>query len=161
MHALVVVDVPADDTPPPVITPPDPSTGIIVLDPYSEPAIAPWWEGSPMSGPTFSMEYIRGAELPAMRIPWAEETGIAIDFTTGWTFSLLIGHIGKTADVAKVAGITGGLGHIDVAWSTDFATDLNALALGTYDAQLSARRTSDTADRIRMGELIILPGILS
>lgn len=112
-----------------------------------------------MTESTFSYPYMQGAELPALRVPWADGDGFAIDFSSGWTFVMAVGLIGGTAKFTKSSGISGGLGFIDVAWSPNIATDLNTLTPGRYDAQLRAHRTSDSADRIRLGEIIISAGI--
>lgn len=113
-----------------------------------------------MSGATFAFEYVRGAELPALRLPWADRDGFDIDFSSGWTFGLLIGHLGSLALVSKSSGISGGVGYIDIAWSADPGFDLNTLPVGRYEAQITARRTGDNSDRVRLGEITILTGIL-
>jgi hypothetical protein len=137
----------------------DSPVGFVLLPPYREPTVASWGESS-VSGPTFSYEYKIGAELPALRIPWADGQGFDIDFTTGWTFQFLIGRVNETALVSKSSGLVGGMGFIDVVWSPIITRDLNLLPVGRYDAELRARRTLDGSDRIRAGELIIAAGIL-
>lgn len=161
MLLLVVIDppTPAVGTPDVPITPPEPSTGIIVADGYQEPSV-PRWRDRPMSGPTFAYEYVTGAELPTLHIPWSDFEDSAIDFSNGYAFTLFVGHIGELAIFAKTAGISGSVGAIDIAWSPTAGQDLNLLEPGRYNCMLRARRTSDSADRKRLGEITILAGIL-
>lgn len=108
-----------------------------------------------MSGPTFCYEYLTGAELPALRIPWADRDGFDVDFTVGWLFTVTIGSLGSVPLIAKTSGIVGGVGYIDISWSADVGTDLDLLPVGRYDMQINARRASDMRDRRRLGELVI------
>lgn len=112
-----------------------------------------------MSGPSFSLEYIAGAALPVARLPWNDSDGATVYFLGGWTFTLRIGYTGSPALVTKTAGIVGGDGYIDIEWDPALNADLNLLAPGRYDAQITAVRTSDGAPRKRIGEIIIDAGI--
>lgn len=161
MLLLVPIHLDPDDTSPvtPVPIIPDSPSGILAGAVYREPSVAPYSEGT-LSGPTFTYEYVTGAELPTLRIPWADRDDFAIDFSTGYQFTLFIGHLGETAAVLKTAGIVGGVGYVDIGWDPTPGVDLNTLDPGRYDAQLRARRVVDSADRIRIGAIVIINGIL-
>lgn len=154
---MLLLDVIPDPTEPVVTPPPDAPTAVIEAGPFSEPAVAPWSDGEMTT--SFSYSYVQGAELPALRLLWADGDKVPIDFTTGFTFQFLVGPIGDTAIFVKSTGILGAVGHIDVIWSPEPGEDLNLLPVGRHAAEIRARRTSDAADRIRQGEIIIEPGI--
>lgn len=102
-----------------------------------------------------SVELVRGAELPETAIWWTDRAGNLIDFSSGYTFTLKLGHAGSAAVHTKTTGITGAAGsgtdptgtpNVSIAWA---AGELDAVAVTSYTAQLTARRTSDSKDRIK------------
>lgn len=71
----------------------------------------------------------------------------ALDVTTGYTFSLKIGHVGSAALLTKTAGITGGNGTVTVAWAAGELA--GALTKGSYTVQLTV--TTGGLDRVYEG----------
>lgn len=88
--------------------------------------------------------YRRGAELPALTLPWQEQatatTWTDLDLSSGYTFSLTLTQDSTTA-LTKTTGITGQNGSVLVAWEAD---DLD-IAPGTYTLHL--RATTGGLDR--------------
>lgn len=73
----------------------------------------------------------------------------ALDVSTGYTFSLKIGHVGSAALLTKTTGITGGVGTVTVAWTAGELA--GALAGGVrYTAQLTC--TTGGLDRVYEGQ---------
>lgn len=110
--------------------------------------------------------YRQDQELPAMAIEWLDSNGDVIDFSTGWTFTAKVATktIPGTALITKTTGITGAATspNVVIDWST---TDWSALAPATggtvHVVHLTARRTSDSKDRVfrpeRPIDVLILP----
>jgi hypothetical protein len=93
-------------------------------------------------------EYVVGSDLPDLAITWRDSAGALIDYSSGYTFSLRVGHAGSAASLTKSAGISGAASapNVTVAWAT--TGELNTLPIGAYDAQLVATRVSDSKQRI-------------
>jgi hypothetical protein len=108
------------------------------------------------------VEYIQGAELPDITIRWTDSDGTAIDFTSGWTFTVRIGQVGQAAVVQKTTGITGSDGasntpNLVISWSS---TEIESVAAATYSLQVIARHTGSGKDRKLQDSLIISPQVL-
>ena len=102
----------------------------------------------------------QGQELPALPIEWLDADGNAIDFSSGWTFTVKISASGAptVALVTKTSGITGAatLPNVTIDWTTSELSSLPA-AGAKYDVRLIARRTADSKDRVfRPGDPIKL-----
>jgi hypothetical protein len=106
-----------------------------------------------------TVEYIQGAELPDEGIEWRDRTNALIDFSSGFTFALKVGYAGSAALLTKTAGISGAstTPNITISWAV--AGELNTLAVGQYEALLTATRSSDGKDRKMYFNLIISPAI--
>ena len=91
--------------------------------------------------------YIQGAELPDYTLAWYGQDGELIDFSSGWTFTLLVGTPGQPALLTKSSGIAGDDAdpNVTIAWAS--SGELNDLAPGLYTCDLRARRGSDSKDR--------------
>ena len=94
-----------------------------------------------------ALTYHSSAERPEAVITLPD----ALDVSTGYTFSLKIGHNGSAALLTKTTGLTGGDGSVTVAWA---AGELAALDPGRYTVQLTA--TTGTLDRVYQGTIRIL-----
>jgi hypothetical protein len=109
-----------------------------------------------------AITYIQGAELPDIEVTWNDSDGNAIDFTSGWTFTLRIGQTGQAASLEKTTGITGSSGvggtpNVVISWSS---TELETLAVNSYKMQLIARNTSSGKDRKLSDDLVIEAQVL-
>lgn len=106
---------------------------------------------------TDPFRYTRGAELEGLDLTWPEPDGTLYDFTTGWTFTARIG----TPDIgllAKTSGFTGAstAPNLVIAWA---AAELDALPVGSYHLDITARLTATSQDLTRTFMLEILPGV--
>lgn len=90
--------------------------------------------------------YIQGAELPDIEITWTDSDGSVIDYSTGYTFTILLGQLGQAAILTKTTGIVGNntAPNIVVTWSN---TEIESLAVATYVMQITARHTASGKDR--------------
>jgi hypothetical protein len=89
--------------------------------------------------------YTVGAELPDWQPTWLSSSGEVIDFSTGYSFEL---RIATDPVTVKTTGITGAAAapNLTVAWASG---ELPAQP-GNYRGQITARRTSDSKDRVSM-----------
>lgn len=103
--------------------------------------------------------YRKGAELPDVAVTWTDEQTGIIDFTSGWTFSALIGQEDQPAQFAKSSGFTGSgtAPNLIVAWAPG---ELDGLAAGTWVCDIEARNTVAGKDRKRKFEFVIEPVVL-
>lgn len=101
-----------------------------------------------------TVQYQRGAELPAFALWLTDSAGALIDFSSGYTFELKLGYSTQTAWLTKTAGIVGAVGsgkapagipNVTVTWS---ANELDTLP-GAYQWQLTA--TAATLARVFSG----------
>lgn len=90
-----------------------------------------------------TIEYVQGSELPSVVVSWKDDQGVIIDLT-GYTFEL---RTDTTPTTIKITGITGAATdpNVTIDWA---AGELDAIVPGAYSAQLWARRTSDSKDRV-------------
>lgn len=100
-----------------------------------------------------------GQELPALPLNWLDADGAAIDFSSGWTFTVKIAAqtAPTTTLVTKTSGITGAasLPNVTIDWTTSELSSLTAP--GKYVVRVIARRTADSKDRVfRPGDPIVL-----
>lgn len=74
--------------------------------------------------------YLSTQESPAIQLTWKDSTGTPIDFSSGYTFRVLVSQL-STSLVNKTSGISGAASapNITIAWSSN---ELN-IAEGTYD----------------------------
>lgn len=86
-----------------------------------------------------------GAELPDWTFHWLDNSGNTIDFSTGHTFTLRIGHAGNGV-MAKTSGISGADTNPNVTVSFGDG-EWDSIPPGLYSAELWARRTVDDRDR--------------
>lgn len=89
------------------------------------------------------LSYYRGDELPQW-VATISHNGTAPDFSTGWTFRVVItARDAAEPLLTKTTNITGATGGaITVAWA---ANDLD-IAPGTYLVQLKATRAADSSE---------------
>lgn len=97
--------------------------------------------------------YRKDQELPAIGVEWLDGDGVAIDFSSGWTFSVKIcsASAASTVLATKSSGISGSasLPNITIDWSTSDFTGLTADGKGSlYVAHLYAHRTADSKDDV-------------
>jgi hypothetical protein len=112
---------------------------------------------------TRTLQYHETAARPSAQL-WLEDAdGTLVDLSSGFTFSLKIGHPGSDALLTKTTGITGAAGsgaepdgtpNCTVAWT---AGELAGLDPGVYDWQLTA--TTGGLPRVWSGVLEILAAI--
>lgn len=79
--------------------------------------------------------YYLGAEDPTYPVTWRDSAGAVIDFS-GATFTLRLGHPGRTAVLEKTSGIVGAATapNVTVTWAP---TDFDDVPAGTYVLQLT------------------------
>jgi hypothetical protein len=103
--------------------------------------------------------YKKNADRPALELWWFDRTGALINFSSGYTFSLKIGHPGSSAVLTKTTNITGAAGsgtapdgtpNLTVTWA---AGEL-ALTPSSYTAELTA--TTSSLDRVFTFRLNVL-----
>lgn len=99
-----------------------------------------------------SLSYYAGDERPYWEAT-ISVNGTADNMTTGYTFSVKIAaNATATPVLSKTTGITGGAaGLVTVAWAVG---DLN-LTPGVYVVQLTATRTSDSAEWTVQDSIVI------
>lgn len=95
---------------------------------------------------TTPIEYVAGAELPDLTVVWKDSTGAVIPFGTGWAITARVGKPGAAADIVKATGITpaDAAPNVTIGWT---AGELDTLAAGFYDVQLTATRNADGKER--------------
>ncbi len=74
--------------------------------------------------------YLSTQESPAIQLTWKDSTGTPIDFSSGYTFKVMVSQL-STSLVNKTSGITGAstAPNITISWS---ANELN-ITEGIYD----------------------------
>lgn len=93
-----------------------------------------------------TLTYHSSAERPEAVITLSD----GVDVTSGYEFTLRVGHPGQAAALEKTSGITGGDGTVTVTWS---AGELD-LTPADYTLQLTA--TTGGLDRVYHGKIRIL-----
>lgn len=90
-----------------------------------------------------TLRYHAGAARPALELWLQDDDGNLIDFSSGYTFTLVIEDNDETALLTKTTGITGAAGsgveptgtpNVTVAWTAGELT----LTPGVYDLKLTA-----------------------
>jgi hypothetical protein len=109
-----------------------------------------------------TLRYHTTASLPSSGTWLLDDDGALIDFATGYTFSLKIGHKGSAAILTKTTGITGATGagveptgtpNVVFAWSdAEFA----GKTPGPYTWQLTCTATSGGKDRVFEGRFELM-----
>lgn len=99
-----------------------------------------------------SIEYVAGAERPALTIEFRDENNAIIDLT-GYTCSIKLGLDLTTTALTKSSGVSGGTAGMTVTWA---AGDL-ALTPGNYIIEAIA--TSSSLDYRKQGTLVITPAL--
>lgn len=99
-----------------------------------------------------SIEYIAGAERPALTIELVDETDAIIDLT-GFTGTIKLGLDTTTTALTKTSGVTCGAGGITCTWS---AGEL-ALTPGSYI--LEAIASNGGLEYRRQATLVIRPAL--
>lgn len=94
--------------------------------------------------PTPVIQVTAGAELPDQTLTWQASDGTVIDFSSGHTFTM---RIDTDPVTIKSAGIVGAATSPNITLQFA-ANELDTFASGIYGAQLVARRTSDSKDRV-------------
>lgn len=90
----------------------------------------------------------KAAELPPLPLAWTDRDGTIIDFSTGWTFTMLLASVDAKDTIVntKTTGFTGAATSPNLL----IARTLNeyaALADGFYEATIIPKRTSDNFER--------------
>ncbi len=98
------------------------------------------------------LAYYQSDELPAW-VATISHNGTAPDFTTGWTFRVVVTQVdAPTPVLTKTTNITGAeAGVITVAWAPN---DLNVTP-GAYLVQLKATRTADSLETTIEDRIVI------
>jgi hypothetical protein len=94
-----------------------------------------------------TVRYHSTAERPALKIWWFDDDGSLIDFSTSYTFTLTIGSLSKSSNIAGAAGVgvePSGTPNIVVTWGAGEIATIGSA--GTYEARLTA--TTSGADRV-------------
>jgi len=99
-----------------------------------------------------SIEYVAGAERPALTIEFLDEDNAVIDLT-GFTGSVKLGLDTTTTALTKSTGVSCSSTGMSIAWA---AGDL-ALTPGTYLGEAIA--TASSLDYRRQFTLVILPAL--
>lgn len=99
-----------------------------------------------------SIEYIVGAERPALTITLVDESNQAIDLS-GFIGSISLGLDTTTTALTKSSGVSCGTDGVTVTWT---AGDLN-LDPGTYLGQVTA--TNGARDYIQQFTLVLKPAL--
>jgi hypothetical protein len=99
-----------------------------------------------------TIEYVAGAERPALLIELLDDDGNVIDLT-GFTGSVKLGLDTSSTALTKTSGVSCSTTGITVTWT---AGDL-ALTAGTYLGE--AKATSSGLDYIRQFTLTIVPAL--
>jgi hypothetical protein len=109
-----------------------------------------------------TLRYHTTASLPSSELWLLDDDGTLIDFATGYTFSLKIGHKGSAAILTKTTGITGATGagveptgtaNIVVAWDD---AEFGSKTPGPYTWQLKCTATSGGKDRVFEGRFELM-----
>jgi len=99
-----------------------------------------------------SIEYVAGAERPALTIEFLDEDNAIIDLT-GFTCSVKLGLDTTTTALTKSSGVSGSATGMTVTWA---AGDL-ALTPGSYIGEAIA--TASSLDYRRQFTLVISPAL--
>lgn len=97
--------------------------------------------------------YRKDQELPALGLEWRDGTGALIDFSSGWTFTVMVATSAapNTAVLTKTTGITGAATspNVVIDWATSDFSGLTPSATGAeHVVHVTARRTADSKDRV-------------
>ena len=94
-------------------------------------------------------DYRTDSELPVVPIYWQDATGDYYDFSSGWTFTVLVVDAStREVKLTKTSGITGAEGDADtpnivIAWA---AGEMATIGAGHREVMLNARRSADSFD---------------
>jgi len=96
------------------------------------------------------------ANLPQASFLWLDSSGVPLDFSSGWTFSLKIGRPPNSAQIYKSTGFNGlasvnNSANLVVTWSNG---ELSQLTAGRWYFQITAVQTSSGAERILTGSIL-------
>src|SRR5262245_26577951 len=105
------------------------------------------------------IKYFKGAEQPDIRLTWLSDSGAVIDFSTGHTFELKIGHGGYDAVLTKTTGIAGAQTSPNIT-VTFIAGDLDTVPSGMYEGQLRANLTASNKDRYMRFWFLLQPSVI-
>lgn len=98
------------------------------------------------------LTYHQSDELPQW-VATITHNGVLPDFSSGWTFRVVVKRGSSAAVLTKTTNITGAVsGVVTVAWASG---DLD-VAPGQYGIQLKATRTSDSGEATIADRLTIL-----
>jgi hypothetical protein len=99
-----------------------------------------------------SIEYVAGAERPALTIELLDEDGNILDLT-GYTGTVRLALDTTTTALTKTGGVTCGTGGVTVTWTTGEL----ALTPGNYIGEVTA--SNGNRDYIRQITLVIMPAL--
>lgn len=92
--------------------------------------------------------YLLGAELPDLEIRWEDSSKAVIPFSSGYTFSALVGLEGSPALITKTSGFVGAdtAPNLRVSWAVG---ELDALTPGLiYELLITAERGDNKVRRM-------------
>lgn len=94
------------------------------------------------------------ASLPDILFTWEDANGAAIDFSSGWTFSMTIGRPPNPAVKTKTSGFNGlaTAPNLRVSWTPG---ELSMLTAGVWYFQITATYSVSGQARILTGSLRI------
>jgi hypothetical protein len=105
--------------------------------------------------------YTKGAVtsvLEGIDLTWPQPDGDPYDFSTGWTFTALIGTPNSPALVEITDDFTGAATYPNLRLNPD-AGDLDPLPVGTYHLDITGTITATGQPITRTWLLQILPGV--
>jgi hypothetical protein len=87
-------------------------------------------------------EHTLGSELPDDAFEWTDAQNSLINFSTGWTFQVVVGFPNQTAVLTKTTGITGAATapNVTISWADGELDD--PLTAGTWPGWISATNTA-------------------
>lgn len=105
------------------------------------------------------IKYYKGAEHPDIALTWRDNSGTIIDFATGYTFELKIGHASATAALTKTTNIGGASTSPNIT-VTFLPAELDAIPVGLYEGQLRANLTASNKDRFMRFWFLLQPSVV-
>lgn len=90
-----------------------------------------------------------GSELPDDAFEWTDGQGNVINFSTGWTFTVVVGFPNQAPTLTKTDGITGAATapNVTISWADDELDD--PLTAGSWPGWISATNTGSGKNRKR------------
>lgn len=100
-----------------------------------------------------AVEIYQNQELPDWGVEWPDREGVAVNFSSGYTFELRLVR-GGAVKLDKTTGITGSASfpNLTVVWDLGEMDDIDP---GVHDCVIVATRTADGKHRTKNGTVVI------